>query len=157
MPDTLLTARTEDSDKTLGFSAGGDDYLVKPFSYSELTARVKALIRRYREYSPEARSHSDRITLLDVEIDAPEREVRRNGREIALTGREYEILLLLARNRKKVFSIQNIYESVWDEPYFYVSANTVMAHIKNLRRKLTRSGLEADVIHTVWGKGYKVE
>ncbi len=156
-PVLFLTAKTEDSDKTLGFSVGGDDYLVKPFSYNELLARAKALLRRYREYSSGESRMDTRIYIADLEIDTDACEVRRGDRVIPLTDIEYRVLLLLATHRKKVFSIENIYESVWNEPYFHVSSNTVMVHIKNLRGKLRGKEHEAEIIKTVWGKGYRIE
>lgn len=156
-PVLFLTARTQDCDKTLGFSVGGDDYLVKPFSYNELIARVKALLRRYHEYGSSAGGKSARLCVADLEIDTEACEVRRGGIDIPLTDIEYRLLLLLATHRKKVFSIENIYESVWNEPYFYTSSNTVMVHIKNLRGKLRGKNNMTDLIKTVWGKGYRIE
>lgn len=156
-PILFLTARTEESDKTLGFSAGADDYLVKPFSYGELVSRVKAMIRRYRNYGAAKQTEETILSLGDVQINQSACEVSRGGELIPLTDLEYRLLLLMAQHPKKVFSVQNLYESIWDEPYYYTSSNTVMVHIKNLRRKLTRSGKDADVIHTVWGKGYRIE
>ena len=156
-PVLFLTAKTQDSDKTLGFSVGGDDYLVKPFSYNELIARVKALLRRYREYGSGEGGKEARLYIADLVIDTQAFEVRRGERLIPLTDIEYRILLLLATHRRKVFSIENIYESVWNEPYYYVSSNTVMVHIKNLRAKLRGQAREAEIVKTVWGKGYRIE
>lgn len=160
-PILFLTAKSQDSDKTMGFSAGGDDYLSKPFSYAELTARVKAMLRRYCVYQgkqPEAAPQQPgSIAIQDLRIDPGRNEVQKNGREIFLTDLEYRILLLLAQHRGKIFSIQNIYESVWDEPYFYSAGNTVMVHIRNLRRKLEEDPRNPGYIKNIWGKGYRVE
>lgn len=93
----------------------------------------------------------------NVEIDRAQSVVRQNGQEVALTDTEYRILLLLASHRKKIFSIQNIYETVWEEPYFYSSNNTVMVHIRNIRRKLGDDPQNSRTIRTVWGKGYRIE
>ena len=158
VPILFLTGRSQDSDKTLAFSLGGDDYLVKPFSYSELISRVKALTRRYRVYDARPHEQGGLIRCCGtVEIDPEQAIVRQNGREVLLTDTEYRILLLLATHRKKVFSIQNIYESIWTEPYFYSSNNTVMVHIRNIRRKLGDDTQNSRTIQTVWGKGYRVE
>lgn len=158
VPILFLTAKSQDSDKTLGFSAGGDDYLVKPFSYSELISRVKALLRRYYVYGAK-QSRTDTVIRCCgmVEIDTRQCLVRQEGREVPFTDTEYRILLLLASHPKKVFSVQNIYESVWNEPYFYSSNNTVMVHIRNIRRKLGDDPQNSRTIRTVWGRGYRVE
>lgn len=158
VPVLFLTARSQDSDKTMGFSVGGDDYLVKPFSYSELISRVKAMLRRYYVYGARAEPSGSVIRCCEnIEIDSSQCLVRQDGREINLTDTEYRILLLLASHPKKVFSVQNIYESVWMEPYFYSSNNTVMVHIRNIRRKLGDDPQNSRTIRTVWGKGYRIE
>ncbi len=159
VPVLFLTAKSQDSDKTMGFSSGGDDYLVKPFSYTELVSRVKAMLRRYRVYGAKSGEAQGQLIRCcdDVEIDPDARTVRRSGEEIALTDTEYRILHLLASNRKKVFSAQNIYESIWDEPYYYTCNNTVMVHIRNIRRKLGDDPQNSRTIRTVWGKGYRIE
>ena len=92
-----------------------------------------------------------------VEIDPRQCTVRQEGREVSLTETEYRILLLLASHPAKVFSVQNIYESVWNEPYFYSSNNTVMVHIRNIRRKLGDDPQNSRTIRTVWGRGYRIE
>lgn len=155
-PIIFLTAKTQDSDKTMGFSAGGDDYLAKPFSFSELLARVKAALRRYLVYGAKQGGQDSPIQLGEVEINRANRSVTRDGREVQLTETEYKILLLLAESRKKVFSVQNIYESVWEEPYYYSSNNTVMVHVRNLRRKIGDTAGN-EIIRTVWGRGYRIE
>lgn len=157
-PIFFLTAKSQDSDKTLGFSMGGDDYLVKPFSYSELISRVKALLRRYYVYGSKQDEETDIIRCCgNIEIDPNQCMVRQNGEEVRLTDTEYRILFLLASHRKKVFSVQNIYESIWKEPYFYGSNNTVMVHIRNIRRKLGDDTQNSRTIQTVWGRGYRIE
>ncbi len=158
VPVLFLTAKSQDSDKIMGFSAGGDDYLVKPFSYTELISRVKAILRRYYVYGSKASEQGAVIRIGDdIEIDTSQGLVRSGGHEIALTDTEYRILLLLASHRKKIFSVQNIYESIWNEPYFYTSNNTVMVHIRNIRRKLGDDPQNSRIIRTVWGKGYRIE
>lgn len=158
VPVLFLTAKSQDSDKTLGFSVGGDDYLVKPFSYTELISRVKAMLRRYYVYGAKQGEGGDVIRCCgSVELDPVQGVVRQNGREVALTDTEYRIFRLLATHRKRIFSVQNIYESIWDEPYFYNSNNTVMVHIRNIRRKLGDDPHNCQTIRTVWGKGYRIE
>ena len=157
VPVLFLTAKSQDSDKSMGFSVGGDDYLVKPFSYSELVSRVKAMLRRYYVYGAKTAEPSTIIRCAgEIEIDPDQCRVQVCGREVSLTSTEYQILLLLASHPKKVFTVQNIYESVWEEPYFYSSNNTVMVHIRNLRRKLGDDPQSSHIIQTVWGKGYRI-
>lgn len=157
-PILFLTAKSQDSDKSMGFSSGGDDYLAKPFSYAELLARVKALLRRYYVYRgkelPEAQNV---IAIRDLRINCDTCEVSVQGQEAALTSIEYQLLLLMAQNRRKVFSAQNLYETIWHEPYFYSCNNTIMVHIRNLRRKLEPDPEAPQYIKTVWGKGYKID
>ena len=158
VPVLFLTAKGQDSDKTMGFSAGGDDYLIKPFSYSELINRVKAMLRRYYVYGAKKDESGGIIRCCgNIEIDPAQCRVTVDGREVILTDIEYRILHLLASHPKKIFSVQNIYESIWNEPYFYTSNNTVMVHIRNIRRKLGDDPQNAHTIRTVWGKGYLID
>lgn len=158
VPILFLTARTQDSDKTMGFGAGGDDYLAKPFSYAELAARVKAMIRRYHVYKGKAEEKEDEvIAVKDLLIKKAWNEVTREGKEILLTDLEYRILLLLASSRGRIFTIESIYESVWQEPFFYSANNTVMVHIRNLRKKLEADPANPKYVVNVWGKGYRIE
>lgn len=161
VPILFLTAKSTDADKIVGFSSGADDYLVKPFSYAELLSRVKALIRRYHTYNgnggAEKNSELSVIRIKDMELDMEKNRVCLAGREISFTDTEYQILCLLASNRKKVFSVQNIYESVWDEPYYVASNNTVTVHIRNIRKKLEKDVQKPEYIKTVWGRGYRIE
>lgn len=157
-PILFLTAKTQDSDKCMGFSSGCDDYLSKPFSYTELVSRVKALLRRYYVYKGKEKVNSNEDINIDgLIINTTSNEVFMDNKEIILTETEYRILLLMAQNRKKVFSAQNLYESVWKEPYFYSCNNTIMVHIRNLRRKLEKEPQNPKYIKTVWGKGYRIE
>lgn len=158
-PILFLTAKSQDSDKTMGFSAGGDDYLAKPFSYAELTARVKAMLRRYRVYrgKDETALASNTITLPGLIIQVDHNEVIKDGEAVPLTDLEYRILLVLAQNRRQTFSTQQIYERIWQEPYFYSANNTVMVHIRNLRLKLEQDPRHPHLIKNVWGKGYCIE
>ncbi|MBQ8696876.1 MAG: response regulator transcription factor [Clostridia bacterium] len=157
VPILFLTAKTQDSDKSMGFSSGGDDYLSKPFSYNELLARIKALLRRYYVYSGKSKEELNYVSVLDLLINTEYNEVKKGESEITLTDIEYKILLLLASHRRRIFSVQNIYESIWDEPYYYTANNTVMVHIRKLRSKIEDDPQNPKYVKTVWGKGYRVE
>ncbi|MCC0635184.1 MULTISPECIES: response regulator transcription factor [unclassified Clostridioides] len=157
-PILFLTAKTQDSDKVIGFSAGGDDYLSKPFSYSELISRVKSLLRRYYIYQGKEKNKEQNILKtrgLSVNLDT--QDVILDGETIFLTTIEYSILVLMLKNRKKVFSSENIYESIWDEQYFYTANNTIMVHIRNLRKKLEKDQKNPQYVKTAWGKGYYID
>lgn len=158
VPILFLTARGMDTDLTLGFSAGGDDYLSKPFSNAELLSRVKALLRRYHVYGGKAETREDGFfSAHGLRVNRRFNEVFKNGRELALTELEYQMLRLMFEYRGKIFSAENLYESVWGEPYFSVSANTVMVHIRKLRAKIEDDPQNPQIVKTVWGKGYRVE
>lgn len=154
VPVLFLTAKSGEHDKVLGFSAGGDDYLVKPFSYMELLSRVKALIRRYRVYQKSEDKNEKLVLYRDITIDQDLQTVQVNGTKISLTEMEYQILLLLVSNPRKVFSVKEIYETIWKETFFPNSGNTVMVHIRNIRRKLEQNG--EPYIQNIWGRGYCV-
>lgn len=160
-PILFLSARTTDSDKMLGFSSGGDDYLEKPFSYPELIGRTKALIRRYQVYQGKekqcAAATLEQISCRGITINLEHEEVYQNGKRIDLTSTEYEMLKLLMMNRRRIFSAQRLYESIWQEPYYYGANNTVMVHIRNLRQKIEKDPKNPVFIKTVWGKGYHVD
>lgn len=155
MPILFLTAKATDFDKHIGFLNGCDDYLSKPFSSVELVSRVSALIRRYTIYMGKPQNDS-KLHIKDLCIDLSTHLINRGNEEIRLTSHEYEILILLAQNSGKVFSLQNIYESVWHEPYYYTSNSTIMVHIKNLRKKLADEQNSTTYIENVWGRGYRV-
>lgn len=161
-PILFLSARTADSDKTLGFSSGGDDYLAKPFSYSELVSRVKALLRRYQVYqgksadTPPAQKETT-LFVRQLTIHTDTLEVLVNDVPIELTDTEYALLLLLAAHPKQIFSAEHLYEAVWKEPYYHSAANTVMVHIRNLRRKIETDPKNPSLIKTVWGRGYRCD
>ncbi len=156
-PILFLTAKTEDSDKTMGFCLGGDDYIVKPFSFTEIVARVKALLRRYYIYRNSKEEEGEVIKIGDLVIDADKNSVTVGGNEVILTDIEYNILLLLASHRKKIFTNENIYESVWNEMYVYSASNTVTVHIRKLRSKIEKDPQNPQYIKTVWGRGYRIE
>lgn len=160
VPILFLTAKSHESDKLIGFMAGGDDYLIKPFSYAELFARVKALLRRHNIYDKKEHSSKDiqkYIEMSNIKINSQKNEVIIRNNEVSLTETEYEMLLLMMKYPKKIFSVQNLYESVWQEPFYNNSANTVMVHIRKLRTKVEQNPQSPKIIQTVWGKGYRFE
>lgn len=160
-PIIFLTAYSGESDKLMGFSAGADDYIVKPFSNTELLIRIKSLLRRSREY---AQADQDRnisavpeneLRYKDLILDLDSQSVRKEGEVIILTYTEYKILELFLSHPKKIYSLDNIYQSIWEEDA--VGDSTIMVHIKNLRKKLGDSSRNPKYIRTAWGKGYYVE
>ena len=161
VPVLFLTAKAQESDKLIGLMAGGDDYLAKPFSYSELLGRVKALLRRYQFYRGKLDGKKEiKNRFLEssgIRINRDFNEVYLNGSPIGLSNLEYQILLLLMQYPKKIFSAQNLYESVWEEPFFYHCSSTVMGHIRKLRLKIEADPQKPKRIVTVWGKGYRFE
>lgn len=159
VPIIFLTAKAQESDRLIGLMAGGDDYLSKPFSYAELLGRVKALIRRYRIYKgkTEEVQTEEYIELRGVKIHKEFNEVSVKGKPADLSNIEYQILLLLMKYPGRIFSAQKLYESVWDEPYFYTCNSTVMVHIRKLRLKIEDDPQNPERLKTVWGKGYKFE
>lgn len=155
VPVLFLTAKSAESDLIEGFEAGGDDYLTKPFSCTELLLRVKALLKRLHMDREGNRKHSQ-IIIQDIILDTDLQQVIRDGEEIPLTEIEYRILLLLASNRNHIFTAKEIYEAVWEEVYMPNSTNTVMVHIRNIRKKLGDTGPSAKYLHNIWGRGYRI-
>ena len=159
VPILFLTAKAQESDKLIGLMAGGDDYLAKPFSYAELLGRVKALLRRYQVYRGKAGAgRTDRYleaAVLRVNLDF--NQVFADGEEKELSTIEYKLLLLMMQHPRRIFSAQQLYESIWEEPYFYTCSNTVMVHISKLRAKIEQDPQRPRRIATVWGKGYRFE
>ena len=159
VPILFLTAKSQESDKLLGLTAGGDDYLAKPFSFAELSARVKALLRRYCVYQGKGQvaAQPENLKLISngVQLALDCNRVWVEEREVDLTETEYKILRMLMQNPERIFSVERIYETVWGEPYYYTSNGTVMVHIRNLRTKVERDPQNPQRICTVWGKGYR--
>jgi len=156
LPILMLTAKSSEIDRVLGLELGADDYLVKPFSFPELLARVKALLRR-AEISSKAKAtrvDEDRVVRGALAIDVNRRQVSLAGRELALTAKEFELLLYFARQPGRVFSRGQLLDQVWGyghEGY----EHTVNSHINRLRAKLEPNPAEPRYIVTVWGVGYK--
>lgn len=157
VPILFLTAYGQESDKAMGFCAGGDDYITKPFSNTELLLRVKALLRRCYVYQPMPIKNSLILSVGDLCLDEETQKVTVAGVEVILTSTEYNILHLLLTHRKKVFSMENIYKSIWEEDGAVVGDNAVMVHIKNLRKKIEKDTRHPRYIKTAWGKGYYID
>ena len=155
IPVLFLTAKSAESDMVEGFEAGGDDYLTKPFSSTELLLRVKALLKR-PHMNVADKDETSKIVIQDIVLDKDLRQVIRDGKEIPLTEIEYRILLLLASNRNHIFTAKEIYENVWQEAFMPNSTNTVMVHIRNIRKKLGDTGPSPKYLHNSWGRGYRV-
>ena len=153
-PILFLTARTQERDMQQAYSAGGDDYLAKPFSHAELMMKVESLLRRYRVYKGKV---TGKLLRQDIVLDEENRRVLRDGEPVELTETEFSILQYLAENRGKVVSVEKIFEGVWHEKYMPASNNTVMVHIVNLRKKLEEDASQPRLIRTVWGKGYQID
>ncbi|APE34772.1 DNA-binding response regulator [Nocardia mangyaensis] len=151
VPICVLSAHSAPDDRIMGLQAGADDYLVKPFVFDELTARLHALLRRYRTTRPEP-ARAEPLTLGSLRIDAAGRRVRRAGRELDLTRREYELLTVLAAHHDVVQSRERLLATVWGYT-FDTDTNVVDVFVSYLRRKLEAAG-EPRIIHTVRGVGY---
>ncbi|WP_179117710.1 response regulator transcription factor [Clostridium sp. BL-8] len=159
MPIIMLSAKSEDIDKILGLNMGADDYLTKPFNPLELIARVKSQLRRFYKFGNKvmsAENDENVIQIDELSINLETHEVSLGDNMIKLTPTEFDILSLLAKSRGKVFSIENIYESVWNQE-FMTSDNTVMVHIRKIREKIEEDPRNPRFIKTVWGVGYKIE
>lgn len=156
VPIIMLSAKSEDMDKIMGLTTGADDYVSKPFNPLELIARVKSQLRRYKRLNTYEQKSESIIEVDDLVINTDTHEVWIQDKEIKLTRREFDILVLLARNRGMVFSIERIYELVWNEE-FMESQNTVMVHIRKIREKIEKDSRNPRFIKTVWGVGYKIE
>ncbi len=156
IPIIMLSAKNEDSDKILGLNVGADDYVTKPFNLLELTARVKSQLRRYFNFNGTKKEDEDEITIDGLIINRASREVFVEGKFVRLTPLEFSILEVLALNRGRVMSTEQIYDSVWKEP-FNNADNTVAVHIRNIREKIEINPKEPKYIKVVWGVGYKIE
>jgi DNA-binding response OmpR family regulator len=155
VPIIMLTAKGEESDKILGLGLGADDYLSKPFSPGELTARVKAVLRR-SQISPAQALSGDVLKLGALRITPRSRSVERDGEAVHLTAKEFDLLYFLAKNAGQVFSREQLLDNVWDFEW-YGDASTVTVHIRRLREKVESNPMRPRYIKTVWGVGYKLE
>lgn len=155
MPIIFLSAKAEELDKIHGLASGADDYITKPFNAMELIARVKSNLRRYTKYSAVQNVNKNIIEIGNLTINTDTREVLVGNKNVRLTPKEFDILELLARNKGVVFSIEKIYDRVWNEEY-YKSDNTVMVHITKIREKIEADPKQPIYIKTIWGVGYKI-
>ena len=156
LPIIILSAKSEDADKILGLNIGADDYMTKPFNPLELVARVKSQLRRYTQLGNAAESGDSIYTVGGLSINDDLKEVTVDGEVVKLTPIEYNILLLLVKNQGKVFSINQIYESIWNEDAIGAD-NTVAVHIRHIREKIEINPKEPRYLKVVWGIGYKIE
>ena len=157
VPIIMLTAKSEDTDKIMGLSIGADDYITKPFNPMELVARVKSQLRRYLQFnSPQSTPNKDLLEVGGLSMNIVTKQVNVDGKEVRLTPTEFKILALLLKNKGRVFSINDIYENVWDEPG-YNAENTVAVHIRKIREKIEINPRDPRYLKVVWGVGYKIE
>lgn len=154
VPIIILSAKDEEIDKILGLRMGADDYMTKPFSNRELLARVDAALRR-SFYFHETLSKEENITYGDIYLDLSNYNAMKNGENISLTKKEFEILKLFLKNSNRVFTKEQIFKSVWEEDYMH-DENTVMVHIRRLRAKIEENPSKPKIITTIWGIGYKL-
>ncbi|MEQ2835743.1 response regulator transcription factor [Dorea formicigenerans] len=157
IPIIILSAKSEDADKILGLNIGADDYITKPFNPLELVARVKSHLRRYMQLGSTTIKESEAVyTVGGLAINDDLKEVTVDGEPVKLTPIEYNILLLLVKHQGKVFSIDQIYENIWNENAVGVD-NTVAVHIRHIREKIEINPKEPRYLKVVWGVGYKIE
>lgn len=156
IPIIILSAKSEDADKILGLNIGADDYVTKPFNPLELVARVKSQLRRYTQLGNAAENNRRVYQVGGLVINDDLKEVLVDDEPVKLTPIEYNILLLLVKNQGKVFSINQIYESIWNEDAIGAD-NTVAVHIRHIREKIEINPREPRYLKVVWGVGYKIE
>lgn len=153
VPIIMLTARSEDSDKLMGFACGADDYVTKPFNILELKARIRALLRRAGGPAAQTPQRAPLLTVGDLSLDTEERVAIRDGKTIDLTAKEYDLIELLMKNPRRVYSRESLMDLVWG--YSYAGDyRTVDVHIRRLREKLEKNPAEPEYIMTKWGVGY---
>jgi DNA-binding response OmpR family regulator len=153
IPIIVVSAKSEDIDKIRGLDYGADDYLTKPFSPAELTARVKSHLKRYERLQGKS-SAVEIITHRGLEINATAHKVFVNGKEVGLTTKEYDLLLFLASNPNIVFSKEHLFDAVWGSDYLGDAA-TVPVHIQKVRKKVEKDPANPELIETLWGTGYR--
>ena len=156
VPIIFLSAKSEDTDKILGLNMGADDYITKPFNPLELVARVKSQLRRYTTLSSNDAAGDKVYEAGGLLVNDDLKKVTVDGEEVKLTPIEYNILLLLMKNQGRVFSINQIYENIWNEEAV-AADNTVAVHIRHIREKIEINPREPRYLKVVWGLGYKIE
>ena len=158
VPVLFLTAKSLSRDKAMAYTAGGDDYLVKPFEAAELLMKIEALTRRYTVYNRSAERSPIIALACAISVDLDERTVTKSGAPIiGLRDKETDMLIYLAKNRGRAVSPTELYEAVWNERALPSASNTVTVHILNLRRRLEDTPSSPRLIRTVWGKGYQID
>lgn len=155
IPIIMLSAKSEDTDKVLGLNMGADDYITKPFNPLELIARVKSQLRRYVDLGNYTGFKKEIIKVGGLSINEVTKELKVDGQIVKVTPIEYKILKLLMKNPGRVFSVEEIYEIVWNEPSY--STDTVMVHVRRIREKIEINPKEPRYLKVVWGLGYKIE
>ena len=155
IPVILLSAKSEDTDKIFGLTAGADDYVTKPFNPSELMARVKSHLRRYTSLGSIGKQNGE-IVIDGLCVNTENKSVKVDGETVRLTPIEYKILELLVRNRGRVFSAEDIYSNVWNEQN-PVGDNTIAVHVRHIREKIEINPKEPRYLKVVWGIGYKID
>ncbi|WP_324729724.1 response regulator transcription factor [Lysinibacillus fusiformis] len=156
LPIIIMSAKDSDVDKALGLGLGADDYIAKPFSMLEFSARVKAVIRRATKYAGQIDHKQDVIDIGDLKIDIVNFSINKNGQEVKLTSKEFSILKLFVTNRNQVFTKEQIYQLIWKDAY-YGDENIINVHIRRLREKIEDDPSNPKYIKTLWGIGYKFE
>ena len=159
IPIILVSAKSEDTDKIMGLNIGADDYITKPFNLLELIARLKSNLRRYvtlGSYNSQNINNNEVLSSGGLELNTSTKEVKVDGQLVKVTPIEFKILNLLLANKGRVFSIDEIYERVWNEESFNVE-NTVAVHIRRIREKIEINPKEPRYLKVVWGVGYKIE
>lgn len=155
-PIIMLTAKTADQDKIIGLTYGADDYITKPFNPLEVLARVKAQLRRYKEYD-ENTKEDNIIYYKGLTLDRKSKSVNLNNKELKLTPTEFNLLELLLLNKGQVLSGEEMFHLLWDNEYYSKSTNTITVHVRNLREKMQDSFEHPQYIKTIWGVGYIIE
>lgn len=155
IPVIILSAKDDECDRVVGFSMGADDYMVKPFFIKELIARVKAQLRRYNDYNNTSDNYEDVFIYGDLKVDSRNYKAYKNNIELNLRPKEFDILKLFLSNPNRVFTKEQIFQSVWKDE-FISDDNTVMVHIKRLRNKIEDNDSAPRYIKTVWGIGYRL-
>jgi len=156
LPIIIMSAKDSDVDKALGLGLGADDYIAKPFSMLEFSARVKAVIRRATKYSSHMDNKTDVVVIGNLKIDIVNFSIDKNGQEVKLTSKEFAILKLFVTNRQRVFTKEQIYQLIWKDAY-YGDENIINVHIRRLREKIEDDPSNPQYIKTLWGIGYKFE
>lgn len=156
LPIIIMSAKDSDVDKALGLGLGADDYIAKPFSMLEFSARVKAAIRRATKYANQVEDKKDILEIDNLLIDLVNFSVEKSGQNVKLTSKEFAILKLFVTNRNRVFTKQQIYQLIWNDNY-YGDENIINVHIRRLREKMEDDPSNPQYIKTLWGIGYKFE